>query len=241
VCYGGSSKGPLEQDLSPTPAPLPGFSQSGSFPPPKPLTFVIGILGGIASGKSQVAQGLAGPAGWVLAADDLAHEVLASPEVSAQVREAFGAGAMGADGKPDRAQLARLVFEAADQGNARRLLESWIHPRVRARIMARLGEAQESGVPRVVLDVPLLLENDAQHGFVRLCDALVFVEVGLAERERRAQELRGWKPGELTRREAAQLPLDQKQARADHTLSNDGSPTDLAQRIQALSKILSAS
>ncbi len=61
-----------------------------------------------------------------------------------------------------------------------------------------------------------------------LCDALVFVEVNREERERRAQENRGWTPGEVTRREAAQLPLDQKRERADHILNNDGTPEELA-------------
>jgi len=198
------------------------------------MTFVFGILGGIASGKSRAAQALAGPQGLVLSADALAHEALETPGVIERVRGEFGPQAIGADGKPDRAALARLVFEDQGAGNARRLLESWIHPLVRATILARLGEARAAQVPRVVLDVPLLLENDAQHGFVSLCDALVFVEVDREERERRAQENRGWAVGEVTRREAAQLPLDQKRARADHILNNDGTPQDLQRHVDAL-------
>jgi dephospho-CoA kinase len=207
---------------------------SRSYPLLLPVTYVFGILGGIASGKSLAASTLAGPTGLVLSADAIAHEALGSPEVSKLVGEHFGAEALDPSGQPDREALARLVFADPDSGSRRKLLESWIHPRVRARILARLGEARAAHIPRVVLDVPLLLENDAQHGFVRQCDALVFLDVDQVERERRAQENRGWSAGEVTRREGAQLPLDQKRTRADHIINNNGTPQDLINSLEAL-------
>ena len=188
---------------------------------------VIGVLGGIASGKSAAARLLAGPGGLVLSADEIAHEVLRSEEVRALVEEHFGREVLDAQGRPDRAALARLVFDPDSGERARRLLEDWTHPRVRARILERLREARAAGVPRVVLDVPLLLENDARHGWTRLCDFLVFVDVPLEERERRAQRTRGWPEGELGRRESLQLPLSQKQRRADFVLPNHGSLEEL--------------
>ena len=84
--------------------------------------------------------------------------------------------------------------------------------------------ATDAGTPRVVLDVPLLLENDAQHGLAQLCDVLVFVDAPAEERERRAQRERGWPRGEVARREAAQLALSEKKKRAHHVLHNDRSP-----------------
>ena len=91
---------------------------------------------------------------------------------------------------------------------------------------------------RVVLDVPLLLENDARHGFVRLCSALVFVEADLGHRDQRAQRSRSWKPGEVTRREASQLPLAEKRERADFVVQNDGTPAELeAQVARILARI----
>jgi dephospho-CoA kinase len=73
-----------------------------------------------------------------------------------------------------------------------------------------------------VLDLPLLLENDDQHELVRECDILVFVDADPAAREARARAARGWGAGEVARREAAQMPLDAKRARADDVHKNRG-------------------
>jgi len=195
---------------------------------------VIGVLGGIASGKSAAARALAGPDGWTVSADEIAHEVLRSPEVAALLRARFGPEALGRDGAPDRAWLARRVFDPASGAEDRAAIEGWTHPRVRARILERLQEARRAGVPRVVLDVPLLLENDARHGLARRCDVLVFVDASDEERDRRAQEARGWPPGEVARREAFQLPLAEKRALANHVLDNNGTPAELAERAASL-------
>jgi dephospho-CoA kinase len=203
---------------------------------PAPATRVLGVLGGICSGKSLVARLLAGPDGRVVTADREAHAVLASDAGVAFLRERFGDDVLLPDGTPDRAALAGLVFAPDDPAAAERraALEGFTHPLVRARILAALDEARAARVPRVVLDVPLLLENDAQHGFVALCDALVFVDVEDAERERRARRDRGWPPGEVARREAAQLPLAEKRRRADHVLSNHGTVEDLERSAREL-------
>jgi len=195
------------------------------------------VVGGIGSGKSAAARLLAGPRGLVLDADRLAHEVLDEPETRSWLRERLGPAVLGPDGRVDRAAIARAVF--APQGEElRRELEGFTHPRVRARIMARLGEARAAGVEPIVLDVPLLLENDAQHGLARLCDALVFVDVPDEERERRVRRDRGWPAGERARRESAQLPLAEKRRRAQHVLPNHGSPRDLERAAQALIELL---
>lgn len=211
---------------------IPPSSEAAS-PPPQ----VIGVLGGIASGKSAAARLIAGADGVVADADAIAAEVLASPEGVERLRADFGPEVLGPDGQPDRAALARLVF--ADAG-ARARLEGWIHPRVRERISELLESARARGVSRVVLDVPLLLENDAEHGLVARCHALVFVDAPLHERERRAAERRGWAAGEVARREAAQLPLDDKQRRATRVIQNDGSIGDLERSVRALMSELDA-
>lgn len=197
-------------------------------------TLVLGVLGGIASGKSAAARLLAGPEGRVVSADALAHEVLDSPTVRERVRARFGAQALGPDGKVDRAAVARAVFDPERGPTLRAELEGWIHPLVRDRIMERLRAARDAGVPRVVLDVPLLLENDAQHGLARRCDVLVFVEVPDEERDRRAQRERGWPHGEVFRREATQLALDEKKRRAHHVLPNHRGLAELEKAVQEL-------
>ncbi len=208
---------------------------AASAPHPSPgQTLVLGVLGGIASGKSAVARLLAGPEGVVIAADELAREALDSPAVLERVRATFGAGAIGADGRADRAVLAKAVFDPERGAALRAELESWTHPLVRDRIRERLSAARASRVPRIVLDVPLLLENDAQHGLARLCDVLVFVDVRDDERERRAQKERGWSRGEVARREAAQLPLLEKKKRAHHVIENDQGFAQLEQAVQRL-------
>jgi dephospho-CoA kinase len=194
--------------------------------PPLPnrrRTPVVAVLGGIASGKSQVARRLAGSNGLLIDADALAHEVLASDAVTELVRARFGASVLGPDGRPDRPALARVVF--ADEA-ARRELEGWIHPRVRDRMRAELERAAHFDV--AVLDVPLLLENDAVHGLCAEVDLLVFVDAPPSAREERARATRGWSAGEVQRREALQMPLAEKRARADVVIDNSGDLAALA-------------
>jgi len=190
--------------------------------------FVIGILGGIASGKSSVARGLAGADGLLIDADAIAREVLESDEVRAELRQAFGPAILLPDGTPDRAELARRVFSRPAE---RARLESFTHPRIRARIRTLLEGARARRTPRVVLDVPLLLENQAAHGLTEECHELLFVDSDAPARERRAAASRGWEPGEVARREAQQLPLEDKRARAHFVISNRGSLEELETQV----------
>jgi dephospho-CoA kinase len=97
--------------------------------------------------------------------------------------------------------------------------------------MQGLEEARAQGAERIVLDVPLLLENDAEHGLARMCDALVFVDTPAEERERRAIAHRAWPPGEVARRETAQLSMAEKRRRADCVIPNQGSLDALASEV----------
>lgn len=185
---------------------------------------VIGVLGGVASGKSAVARALAGPGGIVIDADRVAREVLDAPELRPALQAAFGPSVLRPDGHPDRDALAELVFRSPER---RQQLEAFTHPLIRDRIRAQLDAARAHGVPRIVLDVPLLLEHEGQHGLVAECQTLVFVEADARLRDARAVASRGWKPGEVSRREATQMPLELKRARADHVIVNEGSLAEL--------------
>ncbi len=202
-------------------------------PPPSgtPSSALLAVLGGVASGKSTVACMLAGPDGVVLSADKAAHLVLALPETLAWLAENFGPGVLDSAGQADRKFLADQIFRDPDQ---RKRLEDWIHPRVRARIWADLTEARASDTPRIVLDIPLLMESDGLAELRGQIDHLVFVEVPDGERDRRARAQRGWAPGEVARREAAQMPLQEKKDASDAVLQAGGSLEQLACDVQAL-------
>lgn len=200
-------------------------------------TRVLGLLGGIASGKSEVARLLAGTDGVVLDADRIAHAVLESPPLRAWLAERFGP-ALVAGAQVDRAALAAKVFA---EPAARAELEARVHPLVRAALREGIEQARARGVPLVVLDVPLLLENEATHHLTEACDALVFVEADAKVREERARARRGWATDELARREALQLPLAAKRARADFVLANDGDLSELRAAVERVRATLGVS
>jgi len=202
---------------NPEPRPSPPRVAAGA------RSIVIGVLGGIASGKSAAARLLAADDGVVIDADRIAHEVLDSDAVRAELTRAFGPSVFAPDGRPDREALARRVFGSPDD---KRTLESFTHPPIRARIRAAIDEARRRNVRRIVLDVPLLLENERRHGLVELCDVLVFVDAPLEAREARARAARAWPAGEVARREAAQLAPSEKRARADYVIENRTSLSD---------------
>ena len=195
-------------------------------PPFRPTTpVVLGLLGGVASGKSTVA-GLFAQRGLVhVDADQVARTVSEDPGILGAIRAALGPGALGPDGRLDRPAVARLVFS---DPVLRQRLEEITHPPVRRQILAELAAAMARG-ESVLLDVPLLLEG----GLIDQCDAAVFVAADRAERLRRAA-LRGWGPDELDRRERAQAPLAEKQARARFTVDNGGSLAATAAQVDAV-------
>ena len=192
---------------------------------------VLGILGGIASGKSRVAHLLAGSGGVHLEADRLAHEALETPEVIARITRLWGSDCLEESGRPDRAALGTRVFADPE---ARQTLEGWIHPIVRERILEALREAEQAQVERLVLDVPLLLENNEQHQLLSHCHYLIFVHSPLTDREERAVRDRGWQESEVSRREATQLPLEEKRNQAHFVVENCGNLEQLDAAVERL-------
>lgn len=184
---------------------------------------VIGLLGGVGSGKSTVAGLLARRGLRVLDADAEAREVTRLPEVRAALQRRFGADVLDASGALDRETLARRVF---GDPAATADLNALVHPAVRARLAAALDAA--AGQP-VVLDVPLLLESP----LAARVTCWVFVEAPEAIRDARVAA-RGWQADERTRREARQAGLAAKRARADHVLENSGSLAHLEAQVDAL-------
>jgi dephospho-CoA kinase len=186
---------------------------------------IIGLLGGVASGKSLVARQLAELGAGVLDADGAGHAVLRLPQVEAAARRRWSEAVFGPDGRIDRARLARIVFAGPPEGPPERdYLEQLTHPEI-GRLLRQQAEAMAAaGTPAAVLDAPLLLEA----GWDNLCGRLVFVDAPRQTRLERALA-RGWTKEDFAAREGAQESLDHKRMRADVTIDNSG----LAERTQA--------
>ncbi len=193
---------------------------------------VIGLLGGVGAGKSSVARAAAADRrALVVDADRIGHELLDAPEVRALVVDRFGSDVLAEDGSIRRPALAQLVFGSDDPG-AKADLERILHPRIGREVERRIGEAVRSSEPPefVLLDAALMLEA----GWAERCDLLVFVDTPRARRVRHVVEGRGWTEAELDRREAAQMPVDEKRRRADLVLDNDGPLEAVAERFLQL-------
>ena len=184
---------------------------------------VVGLTGGIGSGKSEALRAFHRLGAATLCLDEVAHQVLAKGGPAyGPVRRAFGRDVLGHGGDIDRRALGRVVFA---QPLLRRRLERLIHPVILARMRRRV-RAQRRGL--LVVDAPLLFEADLQNEF----DLTVVV---LASRCRRIQRLHrrdGLPLGELRRRLAAQLPLAEKARRADLVISNDGTLGELRRKVR---------
>lgn len=195
---------------------------------------VVGLVGGVAAGKSFVAGRLASFGAKVLDADRVGHEVLTEPAVIERLAAEFGPEIVGEGGAIDRKRLAGQVFgPGPEAAAAKRRLEEIVHPRIRARLREQLDTWRREGCPVAVLDAPLLFEG----GWDRLCDVVWFVDAPPEDRLARALA-RGWSAEHFAAREDAQLDLDLKRARAHDIIANVGSAesvtTHLARRWQVL-------
>jgi dephospho-CoA kinase len=191
---------------------------------------VVGLLGGVASGKSLVARQLCDLGAGLLDGDRAGHEVLRLPEVEGQVRERWGGVAFAADGHVDRRALARIVFAPAPNG-PRELehLERITHPHITHRLREQAAMLAADGLPVAVLDAPVMLKA----GWNEFCDTIVFVDASKEVREARAQ-LRGWSQEDFAAREAAQEPLEVKRRLADTIVDNSGSPQATRAQVERL-------
>jgi dephospho-CoA kinase len=180
---------------------------------------VIGLAGGVASGKTTVANMLSDLGARVLDADRTGHDVLQSAEVKEAIRSRWGGQAFGDDGRVDRTRLGKLVFGVSEEAlAARRFLEQLTHPRIGEQLARQARQFEQEGDRAVVLDAPLLFEA----GWDKLCDTVVFVESPRELRRVRAKA-RGWSEQEFAAREAAQHSLARKRCRADVVIDNSES------------------
>jgi dephospho-CoA kinase len=175
----------------------------------------VALTGGIATGKSYVANRLRDRGIAVIDADDLAHGVTsAGTEATAAIAARFGDAVLAPDGGVDRSKLGPIVF--ADS-SARRDLEAIVHPAVYRAVSAGLRGFELLGHPIAVVDVPLLYETGHERDYDR-----VIVTACLPAQQIERLMRRGLTESEAEQRLAAQLPTDQKAARADFVIRTDG-------------------
>lgn len=191
---------------------------------------VVGLLGGIGSGKTLVARQLAQMGAALLDADQAGHEVLELPDVKQAAVKRWGTGILDPEGRIDRRRLAEIVFAPSSEGAAERaFLQQLTHPRIARRLVDEAKRRASQGFRIAVLDAPLLLEA----GWDKLCDILVFVEAPRPVRLARVQA-RGWNAKEFVDREGVQESLDLKRRRADWVIDNSGSPEQTREQLVRL-------
>ena len=186
---------------------------------------IIGLCGGIGSGKSRVAAEFERLGCLVVDSDRLNHEVLREPDVAATLKSWWGQDVLDAEGLPDRRRVAEIVF--AD-GEAKRRLESLVYPLIARRRTAMITAVEDNpAFKAIVVDSPLLLESHLD----RECDTLVFVNTDESRRLERLHRERGWTAEEVKRREGWQIPLVEKRSRATFVVENDGPVAQLRPQV----------
>ena len=199
------------------------------------MTVLLGLSGGIGSGKSTVTRLLASLGATTIDADAIVHEQQAAGQpMLEEIAKAFGDHVIGPDGSLDREALGAIVFRDAE---ARARLGQIVHPPVIAEMMRRAQAAVDARVPLVVLDIPLLFEGRVSgrgSGAMMDFDATLCVWVSRDVQIERTMARDGCDRGEAERRIAAQLPIDEKRAMADYVIDNSGSQDETRAQVEAL-------
>jgi dephospho-CoA kinase len=189
---------------------------------------VCGLTGGVGMGKSTATGFFLQQGVCVVDTDELARQLVQSGQPAlAEIKKSFGDEIVSAAGELKRDVLARIVF--AD-GTARKKLEEILHPRIRERWLARIEAWRGENQRLAVVVVPLLYETQAGSHF----DKIICVACSAANQQKRLLE-RGWTSEQIRQRIAAQMPVDQKIARADFVVWTDG---DLDSHTRQLERIL---
>ncbi len=189
---------------------------------------MVGLAGGIGSGKTMVAQMMSELGGGVISSDQLGHLEIDTPEVVRAITGWWGSGVLTEEGGIDRRKVASIVFGDPSQ---RHRLEALLHPRIAIR-RADMMEAfdKQPRIKFIVIDTPLLYEADLD----LMCDAVVFVDADSKARCDRSEKHRNWPEGEWARREKNQQALDMKRARADYICKNNSTLTDLRTQVESI-------
>ncbi|MFC1834139.1 dephospho-CoA kinase [Thermodesulfobacteriota bacterium] len=189
---------------------------------------IVGLTGGIASGKSTVAAKLRDAGVPVICLDELAHEVVrpGAPALE-EIRQVFGDGVMAPDGGLDRQAMAQVVFVNREK---RETLESIIHPRVAHEKDRQLKKLESEGHRCAVIDVPLLFEV----GWEKHCNCVVLVYAPRGLQEERLMKRDDLSTAEARQRLDSQMSMEEKRERADYIIDNTGSRDETERQVEDL-------
>ncbi|MDA3129834.1 dephospho-CoA kinase [Aliibacillus thermotolerans] len=191
---------------------------------------IIGLTGGIASGKSFIANELEKKGFPVIDADKVAREVVEPGEDAFhQIVETFGKEVVGEDGTLLRKKLGKMIF--ADE-EKRQALNNIVHPAIRKRMIHKKEQLEKEGAEVIVLDIPLLVENKSFHVVDKVL--LVYVDEDvqkerLMERDKQGEE-------DANNRIASQMPLKEKKAFADAIIDNNGTKEESIRQLNEILK-----
>ncbi|HWU43950.1 MAG TPA: dephospho-CoA kinase [Bdellovibrio sp.] len=188
----------------------------------------IGLTGGIACGKSTVAQALRMRSIPVIDADEIAREVVKIGSTGLKsITLEFGSDVLLPDGSLDRRKLAQKIF--GDE-KRRRKLESLTHPLIQAETRRRRKLLEEAKTPLAIYDIPLLFETSAQDQF----DAIVVVSCSPEQQRERLRQRNQLSDDEIEKRLASQIPREKKEKEADFIIYNDNDENHLSRQIEKL-------
>ncbi|MFP7734442.1 dephospho-CoA kinase [Priestia aryabhattai] len=192
------------------------------------MSIVIGLTGGIASGKSTVTGMLRDINIPVIDADHIAKEVVElGKEAYKQIVETFGCAILHENGEINRAALGEIVFYQEEE---RKKLNAIVHPAVRKEMLSQKEKYIEEGYEAVVLDIPLLFESDLTH----LVDKVVVVYVDERVQLERLKSRNNLSTEDAYARIHAQLPLIRKVALADAVINNNGPIEETKQQLLSI-------
>jgi dephospho-CoA kinase len=190
------------------------------------VTYIVGLTGGIGSGKSTVCEILSDRGAMIIDADAIVHELQRpGTDVFREIVDAFGDVVVGPDGELDRAKVGSIVFNEPEQ---RKKLESITWPRVGERVAELMQQAGDDAI--VVIDVPLMAES---RGAGRQYDTIVVVDAA-PETQLRHLEKKGVPRADTEARMGAQASREERLSLAEHVVTNDGTLEDLEKQIDAL-------
>ena len=190
---------------------------------------ILGLVGGVASGKSSVALDFQKLGGCILDGDRLGHEALNLDEVNKALVERWGDRILADTGELNRSAIAEIVFgESSEAKDALTFLESVTHPQIERRLNERLEQLRQMDrFPLVVLDAAIMFKA----GWNSMCDQIVFVDAPRELRLKRAK-LRGLTEEQFNARESAQLSVDEKKKRANIVIDNSGPPQNTFSQVE---------